>query len=116
MGKLRRATNRDWIAVHGNRVAVPGQWVGLAVDGRRCLEGLGGMFVAQDDQWWAFFWRAPHVRRPMSTHKAGRIIVETAREAGVQLNVLRDDSICSSKAWLTRLGFVHVEGDQWQTR
>lgn len=118
---LRRARDVDFQRVFGHAIETPSTWVGLAVDGRRTIDGLGGMYLADDGTWWAFFWRAPHVRYPIMTHRAGRIIVETAQEAGVKLHVLQDKRICTSARWLARLGFEPTGEDRggwavWQTR
>jgi hypothetical protein len=64
------------------------------------------MYQGQDDHWYAFFWRAPHCScRGLTTHKAARIIIGTAREMGIPLRAWQDHRISTSERWLSRLGF-----------
>lgn len=123
MAPIRKADDADWCRVFGHVSRPPESWAGLAVDGRHTLNGLGGMYRSEDGRWFAFFWRAPHCTgHAVTTHRAGRIIVDAAREAGVTLHAVQDHRICSSERWLRRLGFAptgeHIEDKWaiWQTR
>lgn len=115
---LRPATDADWLRVFGHAASPPDVWVGLAADGRATVDGLGGMYLTEDGYWWAFFWRAKHVRgRGAAIHRAGRIIADAAREAGIEVRVMRDHRVCTSARWLSRLGFRptgEIIKDEWE--
>lgn len=117
---LRDATDADWGRVFP-QVNPPAEWFGLAEDGRYTIDGLGGVYKAEDDTWWGFFWRAPHVRKAVTSHRAGRIIMGLAQEKGIKVRVLQSPSMKSAARWLPRIGFEPT-GEQrgglnvWLTR
>lgn len=100
---LRPATPRDWSAITGMRP--PSVWSGIADAGPHLVHGLGGIYLAEDGRWWVFFHRTPGVRKVKTAHKSAKILLGSAREAGITVHAVEDDTITGAAVWLERLGF-----------
>ena len=54
---LRAATDSDFAAMMGR--PAPGYWIGMVEADRWVVNGIGGMYGAEDGRWWLFFERCP---------------------------------------------------------
>lgn len=105
--RLRRATDDDWRVFVGT--LPPSYWVGLVAENEFMLLGIGGLFFGTDDRWWATFARAPGIRSTLTAHRAARMVMDIAKEAGLTVHAMADLSIDGAELWLRRLGFVETD-------
>lgn len=105
--RLRPATDADWSAMFG--IPPPGIWSGMVAATDHVIYGLGGIYASEDGSWWITFSRWPGVRYRKLAHKAARIILDAAREAGIAVHAIADPAIEGSELWIKRLGFKETD-------
>lgn len=101
--QLRKAVLSDWHAVMA--MAEPAAWSGIVYASPHLISGFGFLYAGLDDRWWLCFQRAPGVRMLKTAHQCARILLESAREAGIDVHALADLRIDGAELWLRRLGF-----------
>ncbi len=103
--KIRRATDADWAAMFGPSAPAPQIWSGLVAATDHLVFGLGGIYGAVDGRWWITFARWPGIGMVKTAHQCGKILLGSAKEAGVAVHALADPDIEGSELWIKRLGF-----------
>lgn len=106
---LRKAVASDWHAVMAS--PEPAEWAGIVYASEHLIIGFGFLYVALDGRWWLCFERCPGVRMLKTAHQCGRILLESAREAGISVHALADLRIDGAETWLRRLGFESTGED-----
>jgi hypothetical protein len=116
---LRAIEPSDWEAWTGR--PAPPAMIGIADANDYMIEGLGVIYLADDDRWWLTFARAPGVRKVKTAHRMARHLISVAIEAGMRVHALADPRRSGSELWIERLGFVKSDETMggfaiWRTR
>lgn len=106
---IRRATNTDWLTLFPG-LDVPLYWFGFVSQSDYMIEGMGGVFLA-DDRYWIFVHIEPGVRKPVTLHRMARLVISIAEEAEIKVWAQCDRRFARSATWLDRLGFENT-GEQ----
>lgn len=89
----------------------PDCWFGKTlIDERSRLIGMGLVWWGPDGRWWAGMELARDVGAPrVLVHRAALDALAFAREQGLVIHALCDESKPRARAWLNRLGFTMTD-------